>query len=342
MRIGIGLAYWPWIGLDEQIELARLADRLGLASVWVAETWGQDAVGILGHLAAVTDRIELGSAVVQIPARRPTAVAMAAATLDHLSRGRLRLGLGLSGPQVSEGWYGVPFTAPLARTREYVEIVREALAHRRVEHQGRHFQIPADKDLGLGQGKPLKLLMETVDRRVPIYLGVSGPRMVEQAGQIADGWIPFLFGPDQAEEMMKPLLRGLAAAGRDRGDIDVAPVVPVAIDDDLGTARAQVRGFLAFYIGAMGSAEKNFYVDMAERHGFGASARRCQQRFLSGDKQGAELEISDGLVDLVTLATTPEQLPARLEQFRAVGVDTLIAVPFGDRTAVVERLADHI
>jgi F420-dependent oxidoreductase-like protein len=342
MQVGVGLTYWPWATLGEQVELARLADNLGFSSLWVSETWGQDAVGMLGYIAAVTKRIALGAAVVQIPARQPTAVAMAAATVNELSRGRLRLGLGLSGPQVSEGWYGVAFTAPLGRTREYVEVVRMALANQNVQYKGKHFSVPADESTGLGLGKSLKLLMAPTVDSVPIYLGVAGPRTVEQAGEIADGWLPFLFGPQQAAEMMAPLLRGLEKAGRRREQVDVAPLIPVAIDDDEKRARDAVRPFLAFYLGAMGSAEKNFYVDMAERHGFGESARLCQKRFLAGDRLGAERAVSDGLVDLVALATTPSTLPARLDEFRATGIDTLIAIPFGDRREVLHHLSRYV
>jgi F420-dependent oxidoreductase-like protein len=342
MQIGVGLTYWPWTPLNEQVELACLADDLGFSSVWVSETWGQDAVGVLGYVAAMTTRIALGAAVVQVPARQPTAVGMAAATINELSRGRLRLGLGLSGPQVSEGWYGVPFTAPLGRTREYVEVVRAVLANQKLEHHGKHFAIPADKSAGLGLGKPLKLLMPPTVGNVPIYLGVGGPRAVEQAGEIADGWLPFLFGPQQAAEMMAPLLRGLEKAGRSREQIDIAPLIPIAINEDAQQARDAVRPFLAFYLGAMGSAEKNFYVDVAERHGFGESARLCQTRFLAGDRLAAEHAVSDGLVDLVALATTPSELPARLDEFRATGIDTLIATPFGDRRAVLQHLSKYV
>jgi F420-dependent oxidoreductase-like protein len=342
MRIGVGLTYWPWMALDDQVELARLADDLGFSSVWMSETWGQDAVAMLAYVAAVTKRIALGAAVIQMPARQPTAVGMAAATINELSRGRLRLGLGLSGPQVSEGWYGVPFTAPLGRTRWYIEVVRAVLAQQKVRYHGKHFAIPADKSAGLGLGKPLKLLMPPSVGNVPIYLGVTGPRTVEQAGEIADGWLPFLFGPRQAVEMMAPLLHGLEKAGRSRDQIDIAPVIPVAVDEDAKQARDAVRPFLAFYLGAMGSAENNFYVDVAERHGFGESARLCQKRFLAGDRLGAQHSVSDGLVDLVALATTPSALPARLDEFRATGIDTLIATPFGDRRAVLHHLSRYV
>src|SRR3954449_8012203 len=219
MRAGIFVAYWPWFTPEEQVSLAVLADDLGLDSVWVAEAWGQDAVSLLGHLAARTERVALGSALMQIPARPPTGTAMAAATLDVLSGGRMRLGLGVSGPQVSEGWYGVPFARPVSRTREYVEVVRAALERRGpLEYQGRKFQIPLEG--GTGLGKPLKLLAKPVQDRIPIYLGAIGPKAVEQVGEIADGWIPFMFDPAQADEQLAPLRRGLEKAGRSIDDVD--------------------------------------------------------------------------------------------------------------------------
>ncbi|MEU5092032.1 LLM class flavin-dependent oxidoreductase [Streptomyces sp. NPDC021356] len=340
MRLGVAVAYWPWFRLKEQIEVARLADDLGLDSVWVAETWGQEAVSLLGHLTAVTERVRLGAAVLQIPARQPTTVATAAATLDDLSGGRFMLGLGLSGPQISEGWYGVPFTRPLPRTREYVEVIRAALSGKPVDHQGEQWTIPAYGQ-GLGQGLPLKLLAPPAPRRIPLYLGVSGARTVEQAGAIADGWLPFLFSPGHGEELTAPLLRGIEKAGRSRPDVDIAPIVPMALADDPATARHQIRPFLTFYFGGMGSRERNFYVDLAERYGHGASARACQERFLAGDRRGAAAELSDELIDLVSLPATDGTLAAGLDRYRAAGADTLIAMPFGDRSRLLRALASH-
>jgi F420-dependent oxidoreductase-like protein len=337
MRAGVFLAYWPWFSPAEQVELAVLADQLGLDSVWVAEAWGQDAVSVLGLLAGRTERVGLGSGLLQIPARKPTATAMAAATLDVLSEGRFRLGLGLSGPQVSEGWYGVPFTRNLARTREYVDVVRRALAREPI-------QLPLEcEDPGhppTGLGKPLKLLTRPVQDRVPIYLGAIGPRAVRQAGAIADGWLPFLLDPTEPEVLMGPLREGAEEAGRSLADIDVAPVVPLAIDEDVRAARDAVRPWLAFYLGAMGSKEKNFYVDLAERHGHGAAAHRVQDLMLGGDRAGAAAAVTDELVDAGAIATTPAGLDERLAIYDRAGVTTLVAVPCGDdRAGVVRALA---
>jgi F420-dependent oxidoreductase-like protein len=334
MRAGVFVAYWPWFTPAEQVELAVLADTLGLDSVWVAEAWGQDAVSVLGLLTGKTQRIGLGSGLMQIPARKPTATAMAAASLDVLSEGRFRLGLGLSGPQVSEGWYGVPFTRNLGRTREYVDTVRRALAREPI-------QLPLEAGAaGTGLGKPLKLLTRPVQERLPIYLGAIGPKSVRQAGAIADGWLPFLLDPTDPEVLLAPLREGAEEAGRSLADIDIAPVVPVAIDEDLAAARDAVRPWLAFYLGSMGAKSKNFYVDLAERQGHGTAAREVQDRALAGDRAGAVAAVSDGLVDAGAIATTPSGLDERLAIYERAGVTTLVAVPCGDdRPGVLRALA---
>jgi F420-dependent oxidoreductase-like protein len=333
MRIGLFLAYWPWFSPAEQIDLSVLADELGLDSVWISEAWGQDAVSVLGLLAGRTERVGLGSGLMQIPARKPTATAMAAATLDVLSEGRFRLGLGLSGPQVSEGWYGEPFTRNLKRTRDYVDVVRRALAREPVS-----LPLP-EGEPGMGLGKPLRLLAKPVQERIPVYLGAVGPKAIVQAGEIADGWMPAFLDPAEPEQLMGPLREGLAKAGRELADIDVAPALPVAIDEDPAAARDAVRPWLAFYLGAMGAPEKNFYVDLADGYGHGDVAREVQRLMLAGDRAGAAAALSDELVDATALATTPAGLDERLAAFERAGATTLLAVPCGDRPAVVRALA---
>jgi F420-dependent oxidoreductase-like protein len=324
VRIGLYLAYWPWFSAEEQIALAQQADRAGLDSVWVAEAWGQDAVSVLGHLSAVTERIALGSGLLQIPARTPAMTAMTAATLDVLSGGRFRLGLGVSGPQVSEGWHGVSFARPLRRTREYVEIVRKALARDGpLEYEGEEFRLPVE---GTGLGKPLKLLAKPVQERIPIYLGAIGPKAVEQTAKIADGWLPFIFTPD----LLAPF------EGR---DVDISPVVMVCVDEDLDRARDLARPWLALYMGGMGAKGKNFYVEIANRYGHGESANACQDAFLAGNRAEAEAAVSDELIDLVSLATTPENLESRLQAFVDADVDLLIVVPFGDGAQLLKQLS---
>jgi len=329
VRIGLFLAYWPWFSPEEQIELARLADGEGLDSVWVSEAWGQDAVSVLGHLTAVTERIALGSGLLQIPGRTPAMTAMTAATLDVLSGGRFRLGLGVSGPQVSEGWHGVSFARPVARTREYVEIVRRALAREgTLEYEGEQFRLPVD---GSALGKPLKLLAKPVQDRIPIYLGAIGPRSVEQAARIADGWLPFMFSPEHADGMLEPF----RASGR---DVDVSPVVMVSVDEDVAMARDRTRAWLAIYVGGMGAREKNFYVEAAERFGEGGSARRVQELFLAGDREGAAKALSDRLIDQSSICCRPSELHDRLAEYERAGATTLLALPFGDRRAIVRGL----
>jgi F420-dependent oxidoreductase-like protein len=324
MRIGIFLGYWPWFEPAEQVSLAQLADERGLDSVWVAEAWGQDAVSVLGLIAGQTSRIGLASGLMQIPARKPTATAMAAASLDVISHGRFRLGLGLSGPQVSEGWYGVPFGGGLRRTREYVDIVRRALARERIEAPMEAGGVPT------GLGKPLKLLTKPVQERLPIYLGATGPKSIALTAEIADGWLPFVIEKSMLGEIDPP---------RDR-PFDIAAAVPVAVGEDLAAARDAVRPWLAFYFGAMGAPQKNFYVELAERHGHGDAARNAQARWLERDLPGAAAALTDELVDAAALACRPGDLRARLDEYAQAGATTLVALPCGDRPAVVEALAD--
>src|SRR4051794_12656207 len=338
MRAGVFLAYWPWFSPTEQIELAVLADELGLDSVWISEAWGQDAVSVLGLLAGKTERIALGSGLFQIPARPPAATAMAAATLDVLSGGRFRLGLGVSGPQVSEGWYGVPFKRPLRRTREYVEIIRRALAREEpLAFEGDEWTLP----LPGGLGKPLKLLAKPVQEHIPVYLGAIGPKAVEQVGEIADGWLPFMFNPEDPSVLLDRLDRGLEKAGRSRDDVDIAPVVPVSIADDVETARHGGRAWLAFYLGAMGAKDKNFYVDLADSYGHGDAARECQRLMLEGDRMGAAAALTPEIIDASSICTTPDGLAERVAAYEAAGANTLVAVPSGDdKAAVVRALAE--
>jgi F420-dependent oxidoreductase-like protein len=328
VRIGLYLAYWPWFSPEEQVALARQADEGGLDSVWVAEAWGQDAVSVLGHLSAVTERIGLGSGLLQIPARTPAMTAMTAATLDVLSGGRFRLGLGVSGPQVSEGWHGVSFARPLARMREYVEIVRGALAREGpLEYEGEEFRLPAD---GTGLGKPLKLLVRPVQQRIPIYLGAMGPKAVAQAARIADGWLPFMFTPQRAAELLAPF------EGR---EVDIAPVVMSCVDADLDRARDLARPWLAMYLGGMGAKGKNFYVETAERFGHGDSARRVQDLFMAGDRAGAAAALSAELIDSCAVCCRAGELDERLAEYERAGATTLLVMPFGDRPRIVDALA---
>ena len=333
MNVGLFLAYWPWFTPEEQIDLAVLGDRLGLECVWISEAWGQDAVSVLGNLAARTERIKLGSGLMQIPARQPTATAMAAVTLDVLSKGRFRLGLGLSGPQVSEGWYGVEFAKPVTRTREYIEIVRAALDGDKVEYQGEFWHLPLAADEGLGLGRPLRLLARPIQERLPIYLGAIGPKAVEQVGALADGWLPFMYSPVNPDILREPLLRGIESAGRAISDVNIAAVVPTAVADTVDEARDAARPWLTFYLGAMGAKAKNFYVELADLYGYGDSARECQDLFLAGDRLGAANALTDELIDVGAIATTDGLLADRMAAYAEIGVNELVAVPCGDTVA---------
>jgi F420-dependent oxidoreductase-like protein len=336
MRIGVAVMYWPWLTFEEQLAIAVLADELDFDSVWASEAWGQEAVATLAFIAARTDTIGLGAAIFQMPARKPTTTAMAATTIDVMSGGRMRIGLGPSGPQVSEGWYGEPFPKPLARTRTYVETVRRVLDGERVA-----LPLP-DGVPNTGLGKGLRLLARPVQPRIPIYLGAVAPKGLEQCGEIGDGWIGFMLDPERPEILLGPLLNGLKTSGRPREAFDVAAMVPVAVNDDLAAARDAVRPYIAFYLGAMGAKGANFYVNVADRYGFGAAANAVQDAWLGGDKAAAAAAVPDEFLDQICVATTPAGLGERLAEFEAAGVDTLIAVPGGDRLEVIRALGAHV
>jgi F420-dependent oxidoreductase-like protein len=267
VKLGLNLGYWG-IGPqgDEAVEFVQAAERAGYDSVWVAESYGSDVVSVLGWLVPQTETIKLGAAIMQVPARPPAAAAMAGCTIDALSGGRFIFGFGPSGPQVSEGWYGVPYAKPWGRTREYVEIVREIVAREdRLEYDGTHYKLP----LADGEGKALKLNFHPVRDQIPIFLGAIGRKSVELAAEIADGWIPIFSSPDAfADTWAEHVEAGLAKGGRSREDLEISPTLQVAIDGDLETARSVVKAGLLLYLGGMGSRKTNFYVDLASRIGF--------------------------------------------------------------------------
>jgi F420-dependent oxidoreductase-like protein len=326
--------------VQQQLELAREAERLGYDSAWVAEAYGSDAATVLAWLAAQTSTISLGSAVLQMPARSPAMTAMTAATLDQLSGGRFRLGLGLSGPQVAEGWHGQRFARPMARTRDYVNVVRMALERRRVAYQGETLELP----LPDGPGKALKLTIAPAQARLPIYLAAMGPKNLALAGEVADGWLGFLYAPEHAGGFRDHLAAGAARAGRDLDSFDVAPNVQVHVSDDLAAARDAMRPFLALYIGGMGSRERNFYTEQAARYGFEQAARQVQEHYLAGDRAEAMAALPDELIDLVTLCGPAGRVRERLAAHREAGVGTLLAAPTAwtheDRLHQLRRLAE--
>lgn len=333
MNIGISTVYWPWFTPEQQLEMALLADELGLHSVWVSEAWGQDAVSMLGLLAGRTEHVRLGTAIMQIPARKATAAAMAAASVDVLSGGRMMLGLGPSGPQVSEGWYGEPFAKPLARTRAYVETIRAALGGERMP-----VQLP-DGVEGSGLGKELRLLARPAQARIPIYLGATAPKGLQQCGEIADGWIGVFVDPSQPGASIGPVLDAVQSAGRPREDFEVLALTPTAIAPTVEEALDVVRPWISFYLGAMGAKGKNFYVDLAARYGFADEAALVQDRYLDGDQAGAAAAVPRELLERVAIATTPDGLAGRLQEYADAGVDTMISIPSGDLLGTVRALA---
>ena len=300
----------------ELIELAREAERLGYDSAWAAEAWGTDAVSVLAWLGATTTRIGLGSAIMQIPGRTPALTAMTAATLDLLSGGRFRLGLGTSGPQVVEGWHGEPWGKPLLKTREYVEIVRAALRREVLEHHGEHYDIPLRS--GTGLGKPLKLMARPLRADIPIYLAVISPKAVEQAFEIADGWLPIFWSPEQARAVFG------SALARMRPGFDVSPTAPVVVTQDVEAGRDSLKPYYALYIGGMGARGTNFYNDLARRYGYEAEARTIQDRFLDGRSRDAAAAVPDAFVDEVALVGPRERIAERIAAWRESGATSLL------------------
>jgi F420-dependent oxidoreductase-like protein len=325
MKLGVHVGYWG-LGLtsQDQLEIVQEAERLGYDSVWTAEAYGSDAATILGWLAGQTERIRIGSAIFQMPARSPAMTAMTAATLDQLSGGRMLLGIGSSGPQVAEGWHGQRFGRQLQRTREYVAVVRKALNRERLEFHGETLELP----LPDGPGKALKLTIAPVQERIPIYLAAIGPKNTQLAGEIADGWIPIFFSPENVGELRPLLEEGAARAGRSLDDgFDIAPTVNVSIDDDLDAARDRMRPFIALYVGGMGSRKQNFYNALAVRYGFEEAAREVQDLYLDGKRDEAAAAVPDQLVDTVTLSGPADRVRERLAVYRDAGVGTLGVTP---------------
>jgi F420-dependent oxidoreductase-like protein len=341
VRLGLMLGYFG-LGTtaEEQLALVQEAERLGYDSAWAAEAYGSDAATILAWLAAQTSSIGLGSAIFQIPARSPAMTAMTAATLDQLSAGRFRLGLGLSGPQVAEGWHGQRYDRPLARTRDYLSVVRMALERKRVAYQGETMELP----LPDGPGKALKLTIAPVQSRLPIYLGAMGPRNLALAGELADGWLGFMYAPEHAAGFRGYLEQGAARAGRDLDGFDVAPTVQVHVRDDVEAARDAMRPMLALYVGGMGSRERNFYNDQARRYGFERQAAEVQEHYLAGRVEAAVAALPAELIDLVTLCGPAGRVRERLAAYRESGVGTLLAAPTAwtheERLAQLRQLAE--
>jgi F420-dependent oxidoreductase-like protein len=336
MKLGVHVGYWG-LGLtsQDQLEIVQEAERLGYDSVWTAEAYGSDAATILGWLAGQTEKIRIGSAIFQMPARSPAMTAMTAATLDQLSGGRMLLGIGSSGPQVAEGWHGQRFGRQLQRTREYVAVVRKALNRERLEFHGETLELP----LPDGPGKALKLTIAPVQDRIPIYLAAIGPKNTQLAGEIADGWIPIFFSPENVGDLRPLLEEGAKRSGRSLDGFDIAPTVNVSIDDDLDAARDRMRPFIALYVGGMGSRKQNFYNALAVRYGFEAAAKEVQDLYLDGKRDEAAAAVPDELVDTVTLCGPKDHVRERLAIYRDAGVGTLGITPVaGSKDERIDQL----
>jgi F420-dependent oxidoreductase-like protein len=331
MRLALSLNYsGATVALD--MDKVLEAERLGYDSVWSAEAYGSDAVSPAAWIAARTSRIHVGTGIMQIPARTPAMTAMTAMTLDALSGGRFRLGLGVSGPQVAEGWHGQPFGKPLVKTREYVEIVRAILKRDKpLEFRGEYYQIPYAGPGATGLGKPLRSILHG-RATLPIYLAAVGPKNVALAAEIADGWIPVFFSPRRASMFREWLDAGFKAGARSPEQFDVMPMVAVVIGADVTACRAVVKPRLALYVGGMGARGRNFYNDIARRYGYEEAAKTIQDLYLAGKKAEAEAAVPDALVDEVALCGPKERVRELVGEWKRAGVTTLLVT--GDATAV--------
>ncbi len=325
LGIGLQLGYWGSGPPANATELVEEAERLGFDSVWVAESYGSDALTPLAWWGSRTTRVRLGTSLCQLSARTPVAMAMATLTMDHLSGGRFVLGLGVSGPQVVEGWYGQPFGKPLARTREYVGIVRQVLAREApVTNPGPHYPLPLPG--GTGLGKPLKSIVHPLRPDVPIVLGAEGPKNVALAAEIADGWFPIFFSPRAMKAFEASLDEGFARPGarRRKEEFEVLAFAPTVIADDVESAADAFRPYLALYIGGMGARDMNFHFDVFARMGYEAEARRVQDLYLDGHKQEAAAAVPTAMVEDIALLGPREKIRDDLEAWRESIATTLL------------------
>ena len=317
VRLGFYMGYAPpGTNPTELVTLAQEAERFGYDSAWAAEAWGTDAVTVLAWLAATTSTIKIGSAILQMPARTPANTAMTAATLDLMSGGRFLLGLGTSGPQVVEGWHGEPWGKPLAKAREYIELVRAALRREKLEFEGEHYDVPYRGPDATGLGKPLKLMMRPLRAEIPIYMASLRRRSVELAAEIADGWLPIFFSPERARETFPVPF--------ERDGLDIAPAVPAVLSDDVETAREVLKPYYSLYVGGMGARGKNFYNELAREYGYEEAAQRIQDLFLDGKQRDAAAAVPDELVDELALVGPRERIAERLEAWKESGATTML------------------
>jgi F420-dependent oxidoreductase-like protein len=327
LKLGVQLGYWQAQPPKNFVETAQEAERLGFDSVWTAEAWGSDAFTPLAWIGAHTSKIRLGTSIVQISARTPTSTAMHALTLDHLSGGRLTLGLGVSGPQVVEGWYGQPFSKPLARTREYIDIVRQVLRREApVTSDGPHYPLPYKGENSWGLGKPLRSITHPLRADVPIFLGAEGPKNVALAAEIADGWLPLYYSPYRPEVYADSL------ADRKQG-FEIAVMTPVNVTDDIEAGLMGMKATLGFYIGGMGAKKRNFHKELMGRMGFEAEAQKIQDLFMDGKRAEAVAAVPNEFADEITLTGPIERIRDRLQAWEETPVTSLL-IPGNDVTAM--------
>lgn len=327
MKLGLALGYWFADQPQGHAESVRAAEDLGFDSVWTAEAYGSDCFTPLAWLGASTTSLRLGTAVCQLSARTPTATAMTALTMDHLSSGRFMLGLGASGPQVVEGWYGEPYPKPLARTREYVEIIRRVLARDEpLDFQGKHYQLPLTGEGTTGLGKPIKSITHPRRADLPILLGAEGPKNVAQTAEIADGWIPIFLSPKTDPMYRSYLEEGFARPNARCGwdSFEIPNLVTIIINDDLEKAADVVRMTLGFYIGGMGAREANFHADVFSRMGYESDVNKIQELFLAGHKDEAIAAVPISLVEDVALVGPRDKVLGELEAWKETCVTTLL------------------
>ncbi|MBF6331298.1 LLM class F420-dependent oxidoreductase [Nocardia transvalensis] len=345
MRIGLGINYTD--GFKEVAAEVADLERAGVDIVFVPEAYSYDAVSALGYLAAKTERVQLASGILQLYTRTPTLTAMTAAGLDHVSDGRYILGLGASGPQVIEGFHGVPYDAPIGRTREIIEICRKVWRRERLEFEGKHYRIPLPADRGTGLGKPLKLINHPVRERIPVLLAALGPKNVQLAAEIAEGWQPIFFLPEKASDVWgEALAAGKAKRDPALGDLEVYAGPFAAIGDNVEPLREFVKHHLALYIGGMGAKGKNFYHTLATKYGYGAEADRIQELYLAGKKDEAAKVVPEELARDISLIGPAGFVKERVDAFREAGVTVLNVAPLAatpaERVKLVEQLRELI
>ena len=316
MKLGLGIGPFGPPGGARLVQLAKEAESLGYDTIWAPEIYGSDCFTPLTWIGANTERINLGSSIMQISARTPASAAMHAVSLDHLSNGRLILGIGVSGPQVVEGWYGQPYPKPLARTREWVSIFRQIVAREApVAFDGKHYQLPLPG--GTGLGKPLKLILHPVREHIPVYLGAEGPKNVALGAEICDGWIPMLLSPYRMMDMYKDAMRIR------NQNFEIAATVTVIMDDDVDRALSQIKQNVGFYVGGMGAKSFNVHKDHVTRMGFGAQADRVQELFLAGRRDEAMAAVPDELCDEISLVGPKARIRDRLQAWKESPVTML-------------------